>query len=103
MAIGWKHFTYTKVESYKSQYHHYPNKLSKPIAKQRQQHGIRISNKIESVEFQLPEFLPSKKVLDKVKEADKHLEEMSHNINHRKLLTAYMASISVYKMLKDQV
>ena len=76
--------------------------LSKPIAKQRKQHGIRISNEIESAEFQLPEFLPSTKVLDKVKEAVKHLEEISH-INHCKLLTAYTALISVYKMLKDQV
>ena len=99
MAIGWKHSTYTKVDIIQK----WILSLSKPIAKQKKQHGIRISNEIESAEFQLPEFLPSKKVLDKVKEAVKCLEEISHNINHCKLLTAYTASISVYKMLKDHV
>jgi len=69
--------------------------LSKMIGKQRQQHGLKVCDEIASAPARLPQFL-SKEVFDKVQVAIHNLQT-SFRPKDIKLLTAYAASILIYK------
>ena len=74
--------------------------LSKMIGKQQQQHGLRVSDEIASSPVRLPEFL-CKAVFHKAQVAVHNLET-SFKTKDIKLLTAYAASILVYKNAQGQ-